>query len=88
LTADHAGSGQWRDSPLARPRAGGAWADLVIEAVPEDIDLRRTFFPGDLFCGEDTILATNTSSISISDLASQSSAAIASVGLHFFNPRM
>jgi len=62
-------------------------ADLVIEAVPEDVDLKKNLFSqADLFCGEETILATNTSSISISDLAQAVERQDRFVGLHFFNP--
>src|SRR5436305_4636968 len=45
-------------------------ADLIIEAVPEDPDLKKNLFAqSDLFCAEESILASNTSSISISALA-------------------
>ncbi|HET8796281.1 MAG TPA: 3-hydroxyacyl-CoA dehydrogenase NAD-binding domain-containing protein, partial [Thermoanaerobaculia bacterium] len=45
-------------------------ADLIIEAVPEVLELKIDLFAqADLFCGADTILASNTSSISISQLA-------------------
>ncbi|HEY8133700.1 MAG TPA: 3-hydroxyacyl-CoA dehydrogenase family protein [Thermoanaerobaculia bacterium] len=62
-------------------------ADLIIEAVPEDPDLKKNLFSqADLFCGEETILASNTSSISISKLASSVERRDRFVGLHFFNP--
>jgi len=62
-------------------------ADLIIEAVPEDPDLKRNLFSqADLFCGEETILASNTSSISISKLAAAVERRDRFVGLHFFNP--
>jgi len=62
-------------------------ADLIIEAIPEDLDLKRDFFAQvDLFCGPATILASNTSSISISELASSVERRDRFVGLHFFNP--
>jgi len=62
-------------------------ADLIIEAVPEDPDLKKNLFSqADLFCGEETILATNTSSISITKLASAVERRDRFVGLHFFNP--
>jgi len=62
-------------------------ADLIIEAVPEDPDLKKNLFAqADLFCGEETILATNTSSISISELAQSVERRDRFVGLHFFNP--
>lgn len=62
-------------------------ADLIIEAVPEILDLKRDLFAqADLYCGEHTILATNTSSISITMLAGNVERRDRFVGLHFFNP--
>jgi len=62
-------------------------ADLIIEAVPEDPDLKKNLFAqADLFCGEETILASNTSSISIAELAQSVERRDRFVGLHFFNP--
>jgi len=62
-------------------------ADLIIEAVPEDFDLKKDLFAqADLFCGEEAILASNTSSISISKLAASVERRDRFVGLHFFNP--
>jgi len=62
-------------------------ADLIIEAVPEIFDLKKDLFAqADLFCSEETILASNTSSISITKLASNVERRDRFVGLHFFNP--
>ncbi len=62
-------------------------ADLIIEAVPEDADLKKNLFSqADLFCPEETILASNTSSISITELANSVERRDRFVGLHFFNP--
>lgn len=62
-------------------------ADLIIEAAPESLDLKKNLFSqADLFCGEETILASNTSSISISLLAQSVERRDRFVGLHFFNP--
>ena len=62
-------------------------ADLIIEAVPEDLDLKRDLFSqADLFCGEETILASNTSSISITQLAGSVERRDRFAGMHFFNP--
>lgn len=62
-------------------------ADLIIEAVPEDVDLKRNLFSqADLFCGEETILASNTSSIPITQLADAVERRDRFVGMHFFNP--
>jgi len=62
-------------------------ADLIIEAVPEDLDLKKDLFSqADVICGEETILASNTSSISISKLAGAVERRSHFVGMHFFNP--
>jgi len=62
-------------------------ADLIIEAVPESFDLKKDLFAqADLFCSVETILASNTSSISITKLASNVERRDRFVGLHFFNP--
>jgi 3-hydroxybutyryl-CoA dehydrogenase len=62
-------------------------ADLVIEAIPESFDLKRDFFSQvDVFCGPSTILATNTSSLSITRLASSVERRDRFIGMHFFNP--
>jgi 3-hydroxybutyryl-CoA dehydrogenase len=62
-------------------------ADLIIEAVPEELDLKQNVLSqADLFCGEETILASNTSSIPISTLAGSVERRDRFVGMHFFNP--
>lgn len=62
-------------------------ADLIIEAVPEDLDLKQNIFSqADLFCGEETILASNTSSIPIDQLAGSVERRDRFIGMHFFNP--
>ncbi|HVR43917.1 MAG TPA: 3-hydroxyacyl-CoA dehydrogenase family protein [Thermoanaerobaculia bacterium] len=62
-------------------------AHLIIEAVPEDLQLKKDLFSQvDLFCAEDTILASNTSSISITALAGAVERREKFIGLHFFNP--
>jgi 3-hydroxyacyl-CoA dehydrogenase / enoyl-CoA hydratase / 3-hydroxybutyryl-CoA epimerase len=62
-------------------------ADIVIEAVPEIMDLKRTVF-GDLDRNtpETTIFATNTSALSISEMAAATKRPQKVVGIHFFNP--
>jgi 3-hydroxybutyryl-CoA dehydrogenase len=71
--------------PELEPAVSGA--DLIIEAVPETYELKvELFAQADLFCGVDTILASNTSSISISNLASNVERRERFVGMHFFNP--
>ena len=62
-------------------------ADLVIEAVPEDIKLKTEIFQRlDQVAKPDAILATNTSSLSITEMAAVTKRAPNVVGMHFFNP--
>jgi 3-hydroxybutyryl-CoA dehydrogenase len=61
--------------------------ELVIEAAPEDLNLKRELF-GRLtaVCGAEAILATNTSSLSVSAIASGVERPERACGMHFFNP--
>jgi 3-hydroxybutyryl-CoA dehydrogenase len=62
-------------------------ADLVIEAVPEEMESKIEIFTLlDKICRPTTILASNTSSLSITELASVTYRAKKVVGMHFFNP--
>ena len=62
-------------------------ASLVIEAATENVDLKLKLFKElDQACPEDTILATNTSSISITQIAAQTSRPDRVIGMHFMNP--
>jgi 3-hydroxybutyryl-CoA dehydrogenase len=64
-----------------------AGCDLVIEAAPERPDLKRELFAQlSEICDPDTILATNTSSILVTSLASAAAEPANVVGMHFFNP--
>jgi 3-hydroxybutyryl-CoA dehydrogenase len=61
--------------------------DLIIEAVFEDMELKTSLMAKlDSLCDDSIILASNTSSLSISDMASQSKNQERIVGIHFFNP--
>ena len=61
--------------------------DVVIEAASEDRKIKgRIFQELDKSCKKDTILATNTSSISITDIASSTSRPEKVIGMHFMNP--
>ena len=61
--------------------------DLVIEAVSEDINLKRELFGAlDGVCRPDAIFASNTSSLSITELGTFSKHPERMIGLHFFNP--
>jgi len=71
--------------PDLEPAVNGA--DLIVEAVPESLDLKVDLFAqADLFCPAETIFASNTSSISITKLASNVERREQFVGMHFFNP--
>lgn len=60
---------------------------LVIEAIFEDMDIKKTAFQKlDQICGPETIIASNTSSMSITTLAAATSRPDRVVGMHFFNP--
>jgi len=61
--------------------------DIVIEAVPEDMDLKkRVFAELDEVCPPDTILATNTSALSINEIGSATNRPHKVIGMHFFSP--
>lgn len=61
--------------------------DLIIEAIAEDVQLKKRVFKKlDEICKEDTIFATNTSSLSITEIASGTNRPDKVVGMHFFNP--
>ncbi len=85
-TADEVQSARKRLHCLAR-LADGAPADAAIEAVPESLELKRSLFSElDRMCGPDALLASNTSSLSISKIAAATRKPGRVVGLHFFNP--
>jgi 3-hydroxybutyryl-CoA dehydrogenase len=66
---------------------GLAPCDLVIEAAPERPELKRDLFGAlSMVCGDDVVLATNTSSIPVTSLAGAAARPENVVGMHFFNP--
>ncbi len=81
-----------RDTALARltlttELADLADCDLVIEAVLEELDLKREVFAElDRIARPDAVLATNTSALSVSEIAEATARPERVVGMHFFNP--
>jgi len=76
----------------SRIRPAGSFADaagvnLAIEVVPERLDIKRKVFAElDRACSQDAILATNTSSLSVTAIAAGTRHPARVVGMHFFNP--
>ncbi len=67
--------------------AAAAGVQLVIEAVPEDLALKHAIFKQlDALCARQTVLATNTSALSITEIASAVSDPSWVIGMHYFNP--
>ena len=64
-----------------------AGCDLVIEAIVEELDPKRALF-GELerICRAEAVLATNTSALSVTEIAAATSSPARVVGMHFFNP--
>ena len=93
INAEQAAAAQ-ADADAAKARITGtsnwddiAAADLVIEAISEDPELKKeTFKKLEAICKPDAILATNTSSISITEIATAISTPERFIGMHFFNP--
>jgi 3-hydroxybutyryl-CoA dehydrogenase len=81
-----------RDATLARVAtssdiAAAAGATLVVEAATENVDLKyRIFADMDRLASPDAILATNTSSISITEIAARTKRPAQVIGMHFMNP--
>jgi 3-hydroxybutyryl-CoA dehydrogenase len=81
-----------REAALARLRtttelADLAGCDLVIEAIVEELDAKRYLFTElELVCRPDAVLATNTSALSVTEIAATISTPERVVGMHFFNP--
>jgi 3-hydroxybutyryl-CoA dehydrogenase len=78
------------DEAMERIESGTEYAsdaDLAIEAVPENMDIKIEVFRAlDERLGDEAILASNTSSLSITKLAAQMSRPGKFIGVHFFNP--
>jgi 3-hydroxybutyryl-CoA dehydrogenase len=64
-----------------------AGCDLVIEAIVEELEPKQALFAElERVCGDETVLATNTSALSVTEIAAATSSPERVVGMHFFNP--
>jgi 3-hydroxybutyryl-CoA dehydrogenase len=85
-------SEQERDTLLGRIHLGTGLdalsdVDIVIEAIPEQLEAKQTLFRAlDDICRPDTVLATNTSALSVTELAAVTRRPSQVIGLHWFNP--
>ncbi len=87
VTESHANETLGRIEGVTEKLEAVAEADLVIEAIPENMELKKTLFQDlSTMTREDAILATNTSSLSVTELASAAAYPERVVGMHFFNP--
>ncbi len=87
ITKDTYDSALARLIPMVDLKEAVKQADFVIEAVPEKPELKKSVFVDlDNFAPKNAILASNTSNISISDIASVTKRPEKVIGYHFFNP--
>jgi 3-hydroxybutyryl-CoA dehydrogenase len=76
-----------RIHPMLDLKEAVADADLIVEAVPEKVEIKRSVFAEvDKFAKPEAIIASNTSSISITEIASATNRPEKVCGMHFFNP--
>ncbi|MFC6991141.1 3-hydroxyacyl-CoA dehydrogenase family protein [Haladaptatus sp. GCM10025707] len=87
LTADEMDAARSRITTTTDLKEAAGDADLIVEAVPERLDLKQQVFADvEAVAPDDAILATNTSSLSVTAIASELSDPHRAVGIHFFNP--
>jgi 3-hydroxybutyryl-CoA dehydrogenase len=84
---ESAKSAQLDRTTYTTDRAALAAADVVVEAIPERLELKAALFDDlDRICRDDAVLATNTSSLPVTQIAAATAHPERVVGMHFFNP--
>jgi 3-hydroxybutyryl-CoA dehydrogenase len=87
LTSDEMYAALGRIKLEAKMEHAAETADLVIEAVPEKIDLKLSLYARlDQVCAPHTVFASNTSALSITEMAGATRRPDQFIGMHFFNP--
>jgi len=87
ITEDEANATAERVTPLVDIEAAVDETDVVIEAVPEKMEIKRDVYGEvETHAPEEAIFATNTSSLSITELSEMTDRAAQFCGMHFFNP--
>jgi len=87
LSAAEASAALDRLEPRREMEEAVRGADFVIEAVPEDMALKlATFARLDALCGDEVVLASNTSALSVTEIAAATRRPARVLGMHFFNP--
>ncbi|MBO4248073.1 enoyl-CoA hydratase/isomerase family protein [Halomicrobium sp. IBSBa] len=87
LSQDEADAALERVTPLVDMEAAVGDADVVIEAVPEKMEIKKDVYSDvEAYAPEDAIFATNTSSLSITELSEVTERPEQFCGMHFFNP--
>ena len=80
-------SAQLQRTTFTTDREALSTADLVVEAIPERLDIKAALFDDlDRICRDDAVLATNTSSLPVTQIAAATAHPERVVGMHFFNP--
>ena len=87
LTEEQVAETLKRIHPMLDLKEAVSEADLIVEAAPENAELKKSIFKEvDTFAPPDAIIASNTSSISITELGSATKRPEKIGGMHFFNP--
>jgi 3-hydroxybutyryl-CoA dehydrogenase len=85
-TPDEVRAAAARVSVAAHPGEAGSGADIVVESLPEELELKATVLRDALAEAPDAVVATNTSSLSISAIGEAIGALERTVGTHYLNP--